>query len=126
MSVSTENLVHRLGTERFIAADPSQITLKTRQTTMVAGTKTVVNGPDRPEQTFKIIWNYDNGVARFIQGDRGGVRRFDFILVGTYDAIVAIGDYWTVGNQRFEIEYLFPGNDYEVKAGGISHGASPT
>jgi hypothetical protein len=116
--------IHRLSTKAFIDADPTVITLTPRQEQMVAGTKVFAPQPNRDPQTFKVIWTYDNGIYRQI-GTPGGVHRFDFILLGEYDAVMAIGDFWKVGSQEFRIEYIFPSNGYEVKGGGISHGAEP-
>lgn len=121
---ATELTIHRLGTQKFIAANPTSIVLTPSGETLVAGTKTFVPQSPRAAQDFKVIWAYDNGIYRQL-GDQGGVRRFDFIIVGNYDATVAINDIWQVGSQKFVITYIFPGNGYEVKAGGVSHGSSP-
>lgn len=122
---SVELAIHRKGTIRFIASDATNVVLKTRGTeSMVNGTKTFIPGDDRPEQSFKIIWAGDNGVLRQVDS-AGGVRRFDFILVGSHDATVDIGDYWEVDGQENRIEYVYPANGYEVKAGGISNGPKP-
>lgn len=121
---AVELTLHRLGTQKFIDDDPTEIALIPNSEQVVAGTKTFVPQPARPPQQFKVIWAGDNGIYRRI-GDQGGARRFDFILVGEHDAEVAIGDFWKVGSQEFRVEYIFPRNGYEVKAGGISHGAEP-
>ena len=117
--------LHRIGTKRFIDSDPSEVILTPRTPQIVAGTKRFVDGVPRAKQRFKIVWAGDNGIVR-IPGQEGGVRRFDFIIVGEHDAIVDINDFWKVGNQEFTIEYVFPSLGYEVKAGGVSHGSSPT
>lgn len=126
MAFSTVELaIHRSGTKRFIDSDPTEIVLTPRTSQMVAGTKKFIDGVPRAEQRFKVIWAGDNGIVR-IPGQEGGVRRFDFIIVGEHDAIVAINDFWKNGDQEFTIEYVFPSLGYEVKAGGVSHGPSPT
>lgn len=117
--------LHRIGTKRFIDSDPTEIVLTPRTAQIVAGTKKFVDGVPRAMQRFKIVWAGDNGIVR-IPGQEGGVRRFDFIIVGEYDAVVAIHDFWKVENQEFTVEYVFPSLGYEVKAGGVSHGSSPT
>lgn len=125
MALATKELaLHRLGTQHFIAADPTEITLIPSTSAMVAGTKTFTPGVPRAAQTFKVIWSYDNGFYRQV-GIDGAVHRFDFILLGEYDSTIVVGDYWESGTQRYQIEYVFPGNGYEVKAGGISHGGKP-
>lgn len=119
--------LHRRGTRAFIDADYTDIVLIPRSEGYVDGTKTFSEEDPRDLQTFKIIWPEDNGIIRDI-GPDGGVRRFDFILLGEYDAVVEIGDTFAIGenNQYYVIEYIYPDNGYEVKAGGVSHGSKPT
>lgn len=116
--------LHRKGTESYIDADPTLITLIPRQEQIVDGTAKYVPQPPRPAQSFHIIWAEDSGITRDI-GPDGGVRRFDFILVGMHDAVVEIGDSWQDGDQVNQIEYKYPDNGYEVKVGGVSHGSNP-
>jgi len=126
MALSTVELaIHRKNTDNFISADRTYIVLTPRGTeSMVNGTKVFIPGNDRAEQSFKIIWMGENGIVRTPSTD-GGVRRFDFVLVGSYDAAVDVGDYWEVEDQENRIEYVYPFNGYEVKAGGISNGPKP-
>ena len=125
ISSTVEMSLHRTGTEHFIAADPTDIILIPRTEQIVDGTKRFLPAIPRLSQTFKVIWPGENGIIREVDPN-GGVRRFDFILVGLYGAEVEIGDSWRVGNQSFQIEYKYPDNGYEVKVGGVSHGSSPT
>lgn len=128
LTSTLELAIHRNGTKRFIDADPTLITLvPANQTAIVDGTRksigsVVVRGP----QKFKIIYAGDTGIVREISEGQSGVRRFDFIIVGSHDAIVEIGDSFTLGTNKYVVEYVFPFNDYEVKAGGVSHGNQPT
>lgn len=116
---------HRNGTDRFIKADPTRIILTPRSEVMKNGTKSFKKGRARAAQDFKIIWAGDNGIVKPV-GQDGGVRRFDFILVGRHDAEVEINDTWKVEDQLFVVEYKFPFIGYEVKVGGVSHGSEPT
>lgn len=118
-----ELAINRLNTEKFISLDPTVITLTPRQTIWVAGTKKKQAQTPRNEQVFKVIWLPGDGITYTIDGI---TMRFNFIIVGKYDAEVSIGDFWKVGSQQNEIDYVFPSNDYEVKAGGTSHGAHPS
>ena len=117
------NLLHRKGTEEFIAAAPTAIILTTKTVAWVGGTKTLSADDDREPQTFRIIWAPSTGIVATASET---TRRFDFILVGTYDAQVAIGDFWDVGDQHNVVDYIFPGNGYEVKCGGTSFGDNPS
>lgn len=121
---ATELAIARLNTETFINLNPTSIILTPQITTFVAGTRKRMPGPLRAPQNFHVIWGtVGAGFVPVIAG--GETRRFDFILVGNYDAVVAIGDYWNVGNQQNEIGYIYPSNGYEVKCGGYSHGGGP-
>lgn len=87
------------------------------------GTKTYGSGTPRQSQDFKVIWSgSQDGI---VVASEGTTRRFDFVLVGRYDAEVEIGDFWKVDNQHFQIEWVAPDNGYEVKAGGSSYGSKP-
>lgn len=125
LSNPVELSVHRLNTKRFISADPTTIVLFKKNKQIVDGSERVLPPTARQPQKFKIIWGGDTGVLRE-PGIDGGARRFDFVLLGAHNAIIEIGDYWKVGEQEFRIEYIYPNNGYEVKAGGVSHGLKPT
>ena len=120
-----ELTIHRKNTKRFIDADPTKITLIPKFSAYLNGTKIFGADFPRAEQTFKVIWNGDNGIVREIDTGVGGVRRFDFVLVGEHDAILEVGDHWKVNDQTFVVEYVYPTNDYEVKGGGVTHGNKP-
>ena len=121
--LTVERSIHRKNTKRFIDSDPTVISLVTPVKDMVNGTQVSSYVEDKDAQTFKIIWQGDDGIVRETPG---GARRFNFILLGEHDKKLDIGDFWQVGDQKFVIEYIFPSNGYEVKAGGVSHGKAPT
>lgn len=124
MLSNVELSIHRKGTERFINADPTEITLIPSTVVWSGGTKTFGDDDPREPQIFKVIWSgSQDGI---VVKSEGTTRRFDFILVGLHDAEVAIGDHWSVDDQHFQVEWVAPANGYEVKAGGVSHGSTPT
>lgn len=123
LSSTLEKSIHRKGTERFINADPTEVVLLHATGSVVDGTVKAGVPTARNLQRFKVIWGGESGIVRKTPD---GARRFDFILVGKFDAIIQIGDYFKIGEQKYIVEYLFPYNDYEVKAGGVSHGANPS
>lgn len=116
--------LHQKGTANFINADPTEIILTPSAEVWSGGTKTFSDGVDREPQNFKVIWSgSQDGI---LINTESKARRFDFVLVGLHDAEIAIGDYWKVNDQYFQVEWIAPNNGYEVKAGGSSHGSKPT
>lgn len=117
-----ERSIHRKGTKRFIESDPTDIILTASGGQIVDGTLKSAAGVPRPSQQFKLIWS---GESPIIRATPERVFRFDFILLGEYDAEVGIGDTFSIGDNKYVVEYIFPYNDYEVKAGGKSFGSNP-
>lgn len=120
-----ELAIHRKNTELFIESDPSDIVLIPNVAARIAGTVKFSDGVPRDAQTFKVIWQSDSAVQRPVS-NQGGSQRLDFVLVGKSTAIVAIGDHFEHGGNRYVVEWIAPPNGYEVKAGGVSHGAHPS
>ena len=119
---ATELLIHRLGTKQFIEKDFTTIVLIPSVKTTEYGTDTFTDGTPRLPQNFKMIYPGGDGI---IPTGEGTTRRFDFILVGEYNAEVEIGDHWKEGEQFYQVEWVDPYNEYEVKVGGSSHGPDP-
>ncbi len=111
-----ELAMRRKGTKHFIDSDPTSIILTPYLEESVGGTKKSVPQPPRDAQNFKVIWGGGDGIVRTTPN---GVHRFDFILVGEHDAIVSIGDKFH--NKKAVVSYIWPSNEYEVKAGGVIH-----
>lgn len=123
MTVPVPMLLHRNGTDAFIGAASTPIVLTPVSESWVGGSKTMASGDDREVQNFRIIWAPSTGIVRTASET---TRKFDFVLVGRYDAEVAIGDFWDVEEQHNVIEYIYPYNGYEVKCGGTSYGSKPS
>lgn len=119
-----ELLVHRKGTEQFISRDQTDIVLIPSVSVEEFGTKTISEGTPRASQSFKFIYPAGDS-GGIVSTGQGITHKFDFIIVGLYDAIVSIGDHWEEGSQFYQIEWVQPFNGYEVKAGGTSHGSAP-
>lgn len=111
--------VLRKQTKAFIDDDPFTITLTPRKKERVPGGGfATVDQPARAPQTVKLIYT---GSSRGVAGQEGaqvtqdGVeRRYDYVVVGQYDMVAEIGDWWTDphGN-RYEVTGMIPDNDYE-------------
>lgn len=118
-----ELAINRRLTDAFIATDPTTLVLIPNITVpRPGGAKRVLAGTPREPQDFKFIYPGGDGI---VVTDGGTTRRFDFIVVGSFDAEVDIGDHWDEGTQHYQIDYVYAPNGYEVKAGGVTHGSKP-
>ena len=120
--------VLRRQTHWFIENDPTDIVLiPTGKVSAPGGGWNIATLPPRPNQRFKVI--YQGGAADGILNTTDGqVRKFDFILLGEWDASMEIGDTFTEaahGNQKWVVNGLQPYNGYEIKAGVVSYGGDP-
>ena len=123
MKSAVELDIQRANTMYYIGLDPTSIALIPVDEVWVAGTKKLIEQSTRDPQDFHIIWAPETGIVG--GGGSGITHKFDFILVGAYDAIVAINDRWDVNSQRNVIDYVYPNNGYEIKCGGTSYGSKP-
>lgn len=114
--------MQRMATAQYISAKPKTIVLHSRARTMVNGTMKTANTGVRAPQIFRLVWLSEDGIH---ERPPEGSRKFDFAIIGNYDAEVAIGDFWKEGDQEFVVENITPSNGWEVKAYGISHGSKP-
>lgn len=123
MTAAFELAVNQMNTEAFIDADPSWITLIPATESWAGGSKRFVDGTPRIPQKFKVIWP---GGDQTVTTSEGTTKKLDFILVGSPNAQVAVGDHWAEGKQRYRVEEVEPFNGYEVKAKGTSIGGTPS
>lgn len=114
-------------THWFIEQDPTTVTLIPQTKVKTAGGAfNLVPGVARAPQIVKLIFpsGSSDGIS---SGQDGRVRKYDFILVGEWDAVVEIDDYFEDSQGNFWIiTGLVPYNGYEVKATMISYGGHPT
>jgi hypothetical protein len=118
--LSLEN--NRQMTSWFINDDPTTITLTPHEEQWKSGAKKMVALPDRDPLTVKMIYSGSDGI---VPVDEGHTRRFDFIIVADYDAVIKIWDSFDRLGNHYVVEYVFPYNGYEVKVGGTTHGPEP-
>ena len=117
MSTATEARVQRANTAAFIAANPISLELiPTTRTKTAAGGFLGSDGQRRVAQTFRLVeqtHTFGNAPGRLRTPD-GTQERVDYMLVGAYDSVMEVGDYWTdADGVRFEILELMPFNGYE-------------
>ena len=126
IDISTETTVQRELTHWFIMSDPVQITLiphtKVRKE---SGGFVMEAQPQRETQTFRLIPvnSLDSPVR---SPDQGVQRRYDFTLLGEWNAVMDVDDRWTDElGQTWVIDNLVSANGYERKAMIISYGKQP-
>lgn len=113
---------NRQMTSWFINDDPTAVTFTPHEEQWKSGAKKMVALPDRETIIVKMIYGTDTGI---IPTDESRTRRFDFIIVADYDAVIKIGDSFDHLGNHYVVEYVFPYNGYEVKVGGTTHGPEP-
>jgi len=119
-------------TKSFIDSNPIvvQLTPVTR-TKLPSGGTTTVTGVPRPIQTFRLIpmshtTMPTRSTSTSASADAGVQRRYDYTLLGEWDAQMEVFDYWdSPDGQRLVIEALVSYNGYEKKGLVISYGGDP-
>lgn len=125
----------RFATAALIADKPSTIALIPTRSTP---TQTPSGGHDyfnttppaaRAPQTFRLDLPGRGGARRSAEGG-GKALAFDFCLLGTFDAIMAIGDTWDDmapdgSSIHYHIDTVDPNNGYEVIGCGSVFATEP-
>lgn len=124
---ATELQVNKELTHCFIMSDPTVVSLVPRGEvkTDSGGTKMRDHQPREPQQ-FKMI-HQGGSLGGKVTAEDGVNRRFDFVLVGEWDAIVEINDYWKNPDdpqEYWQVTGIEPYNGYEVKAEVKAYGRS--
>ena len=110
-----ELLIHRRNTEYFIAWNPYPVTLIPRERVKTSSGSKWVDGSPRVVQTMRLIPQSETTPP--VTTADGKVRSVTHVLLGRWDADMAIGDHWTdtIGS-TFEIVDMSTPNGYELKA----------
>lgn len=117
--LAPEIRIQRKNTHRFIAADPTDVSLTPRvETKTAAGGTAIADGLVRPPQRFRVIpashtERPSPGAAAPASGQQ---RRHDFTLLGEWDAVMEPGDWWQdERGERWVIDEMVPHNGYETR-----------
>jgi hypothetical protein len=70
----------------------------------------------KKSQTFKVIPTGGGWSNTVTETDGGFATRADYVLLGLYNADVAVGDYWIDGDVTYTVNDILAKNDYEIKA----------
>lgn len=80
------------------------------------GGKDYASGAPRAAQIFaKFNKQALDGVEN-AQTDRGTTRKFQFEMIGAYDAVVVVGDHWEDYAAKYVVESVDNTQPYQVKA----------
>lgn len=114
----------RRATELAIKLDPRSIALiPSSKVRTASGAYDYQDQTPRATQTFTLESN--SSTLTGISATSGGTtesesgasaKHWYYYLVGRYDAIMEIGDYWIDGNTTYTIKSIQPKNDYERRA----------
>jgi hypothetical protein len=132
VDTSTEISVNRELTRVFIESMPTQIELVPYvRTRKPSGGMAMIAGTPRPMQTFRLIPMSHTELPRLSSSaaqaaDDGVQRRYEYTLLGMWDAELAVNDRWeTPEGQVLVIEALVSNNGYERKGLINSYGGNP-
>ncbi len=111
---SIELEVQRGLTAWFIGSNPTPVTLlaRIREKQSNGGWKWIEQSP-RPEQTVRLI---DPGPTPVVVTLVGIEREIVYLLVAAWDAVVGVGDKFTVDGDDLEVVQMLHFNGYEVRA----------
>lgn len=126
--LTDEIVTNRQLTHAFIMMDPTEIALvPVEKEEQPSGGFTNVDLPPRPVQVFKVI-NQTGDASGIVPGEGVRARKYDFVLVGEWDATIRLDDFWEdPANEGsfWVVTDLTPYNGYEVKARITQSGPYP-
>lgn len=118
MATAAELQIKRRQTLAFIAANPYAVTLIPRvEVRTGAGGRVGSDGPPRLPQTLRLIdqSSASGNSPGALRSQDGLQRKGTHMLLGPYDASMALGDHWTSGGKQYHISELLPDNGYEKR-----------
>lgn len=114
---------NRAATVAFIDVAPTTITLypRTKDSDGTGGWRLVV-GAAREPQVFSLLEPGNSGYDLPLVTVDGEQHAIDFMLLGTYDAIIEEDDVFTVDGEKYIVATIMPFNGYERRGLVIKHG----
>lgn len=110
-------------TEAFIMVSPVSLALQPR-TSVADGTggRLKPTGTPRSPQVFSLLEPSYSGFSEPLVTADGKQYTVDFMLLGRYDAVVAVDDVFTYDGREYKIVAVMPDNGYEKRAVVLRHG----
>lgn len=119
---AAEIKIQRRNTREFIEANPSTVILNRLSgiTDDGAGGITLSGAPTtQPGQRVRVI-PQSNGFQR--QSIEGEEIQTTHVIVGDTDVVIQRGDFFWLNDEKIEVTFLWPPNQYEVRAEAASRG----
>lgn len=115
--------IQRELTHWFIMQDPTSVQLIPRARVKGNnGSISMTDGTPRPPQIVKMIFTAGSSDG-IVQSEGGQDRQYDFIVVGEWNSVIEMDDYWIdPSGQKYVVSGVSPSNGYEVKANIKSFG----
>lgn len=79
----------------------------------------------RAAQQFRLIVQTGFDGIELSPNDDGMSRKFAYIIVGSWNAQLAIGDMWSEGANRYHVDSIEPYNGYEVRGKVTAFASEP-
>jgi hypothetical protein len=105
----------RYTTKTYINDDPTTIVLKRQTKVSKPGGGHDYPKIDQSPQNFRLI-NQDVGSGISYSSDDDIARKFNYVLIGEYDANVLVNDTWTEDGIQYSVESVIPNNGFETRA----------
>ncbi len=105
----------RWNTNQYINSKPTVIALKYSTSTAKPGGGHDFVKASRLPQKFRIVKQNTFDGIEYSPNDEGMSRKFAYLIIGSHDAILAVGDSWDDGPNHFHVDTIEPYNGYEVR-----------
>lgn len=125
MSRAEELRLQRRNTKAFIDANPVDLALIPRQLVNSGSGQQYVDQTARPSQRLRLIDQTSTSGPNpgTVEASDGQQRKAEFQLLGEYDAVIGVFDYWRDNSGiRYEVVNLIHNNGYEVRAQVVRYG----
>jgi hypothetical protein len=122
--MSVEIAVKRRNTNAFIGANRLSVVLIPRVPVQTgSGTRWADQTPRSP-QVVRLIDQSSAGGPNpgTVAGADGKQRKVEFQMIGNWDAVFGLYDYWMDAGTRLEVAELLPYNGYERRAQVVRYG----
>lgn len=76
-------------------------------------------------QIFRLINQTSSGGSATSSNDGGQVHRYEYVMVGLYDADIEVDDTWTEGEAKYHVNGILPNNGWETRVSVTAFSSEP-